>query len=86
MAVLDSNGNLILRIGHYGNVDSSGPQSSVPIGGDEVGMVHGAYLATLTDRRLFVADPANDRIFSVTLAYYAEEKVLLKNVKENGAK
>lgn len=73
VAVLDSAGNLILRIGRYGNVDSAGPKSAVPISGDGVGMVHGAYLATHTDRRLFIADPSNDRIFSVKLGYYASE-------------
>jgi hypothetical protein len=80
IAVLDSNGNLILRIGRYGNADSAGPKSAVPLGGDEVGLTHGAYLATQTDKRLFVADPANDRIFSVKLDYYAMEKVALKDV------
>jgi hypothetical protein len=45
-------------------------------------MVHGAYLATATDRRLFVADPASDRIFSVKLEYHATEKLLLKNVPD----
>ncbi len=84
VAVLDSNGNLILRIGQYGNADSAGPKSSVPLGGDEVGMVHGAYLATDTDRRLFVADGASDRIFSVKLGYHAEEKIALKDVRDAG--
>jgi hypothetical protein len=43
-------------------------------------MVHGAYLATATDRRLFVADPANDRIFSVKLDFHATEGLLLKKM------
>ena len=81
VAVLDSNGNLILRIGRYGNADSAGAQSLIPMGGDEVGMVHGAYLATHTDRRLFVADIASDRIFSVKLAYHQTERVTLKSVR-----
>ena len=33
------------------------------------------YLATQTDRRVFVADPGNDRIISVKLGYHATEKV-----------
>ena len=86
IAVLDSSGNLILRIGRYGNCDSAGPASLVPLGGDEVGMVHGAYLATHTDHRLFVADGANDRIFSVKLGYHAEEKIAMKDVPDRGAK
>lgn len=75
VAVLDSNGNLILRVGRYGSADSAGTKSLVPLGGDEVGMVNGAYLATHTDRRLFIADLANDRIFNVKLDYHRTEKV-----------
>jgi hypothetical protein len=75
VAVLDSNGNLILRIGQYGNEDSEGPGSKVPLGGDEVGLFHGAYVATHTDRRLFIADEGNGRIVSVKLDYHASEKV-----------
>jgi hypothetical protein len=86
VAVLDRGGNLILRIGRYGNADSAGAQSPVPLGGDEVGMVHGAYLATHTDRRLFVADPASDRIFSVRLGYRASERVPLKGVPDQPRK
>jgi sugar lactone lactonase YvrE len=88
VAVLDSNGNLIMRIGRYGNADSGGPGSAVPLGGDEVGMTHGAYLATDTDKRLFIADSANDRIFSVALGYHIEMKVPLKgiaNMADSGA-
>lgn len=69
VAVVDEEGNLILRVGQYGNCDSQGPLSKAPLGGDEVGMTHGAYLATLTDKSLFIADPANQRIISVKLNY-----------------
>ena len=84
VAVLDSAGNLIVRVGKYGNADSAGPQSKAPLGGDEVGLVFGAYLATHTDRRLFIADPGNARILSVKLGYHAEEKVALKSVPDEG--
>ena len=86
VAVLDASGNLIMRIGRYGNADSAGPKSLVPLGGDEVGMVHGAYLATITDKRLFVADTASDRIFSVKLDYNITEKVALKDLPDTGKK
>ncbi|MCG3180237.1 MAG: hypothetical protein BIFFINMI_02595 [Phycisphaerae bacterium] len=86
VAVLDSAGNLIMRIGRYGNVDdgkpldpAGGPPATRPIGGDEVALVHGAYLATDTDRRLFIADPSNERILSVRLAYRTSESVGLEN-------
>jgi hypothetical protein len=91
VAVLDANGNLILRIGRYGNVDEGKPliaDGSPPnprsIGGDEVSLFHGAYLATHTDRRLFIADPGNSRILSVKLDYHATEKIALKDVPDEG--
>ncbi len=100
VAVLDPAGNLILRVGRYGNVDdgvplvkegpSSGPgQASPPnprsIGGDETAFIRPAYLATHTDRRLFVADHGNARIASVRLGYHAEETVALKTVPDQAA-
>jgi hypothetical protein len=81
VAVLDGAGNLIMRIGGYGNADSAGPASREKLGGDEVGLMHGAYVATHTDRRLYIADPSNDRIVSVKLDYHAGETVPLKSMK-----
>lgn len=93
VAVLDSNGNLILRVGRYGNVDdglplvpAGGPASPRSLGGDEVGLFHAAYLGTLTDRRLFIADAGNARILSVRLGYHAEKRVALKNVTDTAAR
>lgn len=74
VAVLDEAGNLVLRIGQFGNPDSQGAKSSVPLGGDEVGITHGAYLATTTDRNLYIADPANQNIVSVKLNYAVNHK------------
>jgi len=89
VAVLDSNGNLILRVGRYGNVDdgvplitTGGPHNPRSIGGDEVALFHGAYVATQTDRRLFIADPGNARVLSVKLGYHAEERVPLKDAAD----
>lgn len=89
IAVLDSNGNLITRIGKYGNVDdgkpltpAGSPPSPRSIGGDEVGLFHAAYLGTLTDKRLFIADAGNARIVSVKLNYNAEEKLKLKDIPD----
>jgi len=99
VAVLDSSGNLILRIGQYGNVDDGTPLvpkggptpvggASAPrvrsIGGDEVALFHPCYLATQTDRRLFIADPGNSRILSVALGYHATQRVSLKDATEAG--
>ena len=89
--MLDSEGNLILRLGQYGNIDDGKPLTATrhsplatchSIGGDEVALFHGAYLATHTDKRLFIADPGNGRILSVKLGYHSEEKVPLKNIPD----
>ncbi len=74
VAVLDSAGNLILRVGKYGNEDSAGPKSKVPIGGDEVALFHACFVTTHTDHRLFISDVGNERILSVRLNYHATEK------------
>jgi hypothetical protein len=89
VAVLDHAGNLILRIGKYGNVDDGvplvkdgGPAEPRSIGGDEVGLFHPAYVGVHTDRRLFITDWGNGRIVSVKLGYQATETVALKDVGE----
>lgn len=81
VAVLDSAGNLILRVGQYGNVDDGlplvkdGAVTSRSIGGDETALFHAAYVATHTDRRLFIADAGNARIASVKLGYHTTRVV-----------
>ncbi len=71
VAVLDSAGNLIMRIGSYGNVDDEG-----------IGLMHGAYVATHTDRRLFIADPGNARIVSVALEYHRSQSVPMTDASD----
>lgn len=87
IAVLDTAGNLITRIGRYGNTDNGKPleknknnavEGARSIGGDEVALFHGAYVASHTDHRLFIADPGNARILSVKLGYHVEKLVKLK--------
>jgi hypothetical protein len=80
VGVLDSNGNLIVRIGGYGNADSVGPGSLAPRGGDEVGLFHPCYVATHSDRRVFISDVANGRIVSVRLDYHATAQVTLADL------
>lgn len=84
VAVLDSAGNLVLRVGRYGNVDDGaplvkegGPPEPNSLGGDEVGLFHAAFVATHTDRRLFIADIGNARLLSVRLGYHAEKRLPL---------
>jgi len=80
VSMLDSNGNLITRIGRYGNLDSAGANSKEPLGGDEVGLFHPCFAATHTDRRIFISDIGNERILSVKLGYHKE--VLLQIEKK----
>ncbi|MCX7805499.1 MAG: hypothetical protein N3A38_09960 [Planctomycetota bacterium] len=92
VAVLDTAGNLILRVGRYGNVEDGmplvkdgGPPDPRSIGGDEVALFSPRFVATDTDRRLFIADPGNARILSVRLGYHAEEKIALRDVRDAAA-
>ena len=89
VAVLDSNGNLILRVGKYGNVEDGKPLHPAggaaephSIGGDEVGLFHACYVATHTDHRVFIADQGNARVLSVKLGYHTEERTALKDVPD----
>lgn len=75
VSVLDANGNLITRIGRYGNNDSKGPNSKEPLGGDEVGFFHPCFVGVLTDKRLYVSDIGNDRIVAVKLDYHVNKVV-----------
>ena len=93
VAVVDSAGNLITRIGRYGNADDGKPlvpgaelKSPTSLGGDEVGLFHACYTGTHTDRRIFISDVGNGRILSVKLGYHAEEKVALKDVANQAGK
>ena len=92
VGVLDSAGNLILRVGQYGNVDDGkplvedgGPPNNRSIGGDETALMFAPYVATHTDHRLYIADPGNARIVSVKLNYHTDEIVSLKDVPDTGA-
>ena len=93
VAVLDSAGNLILRVGTYGNVDdgaplvkAGGPATPRSTGGDEVALFYAPYVGVHTDRRLFIADPGNHRLLSVKLGYGATETVPLLEVKDRAAR
>ncbi len=84
VAVLDSAGNLITRIGRYGNEDSAGPDSLLPLDGDGVGLFHACYVGTHTDRRLFISDVGNGRIVSVKLDYHTTRTLPLPEVSAAG--
>ncbi|MFO7898057.1 MAG: hypothetical protein R6V58_03235 [Planctomycetota bacterium] len=90
VAVIDGNGNLICRFGTYGNVDDGmplvregGPPHPRSIGGGEVALCHGAYVAVHTDRRAFITDNGNARVLSVELGYHRTETVRLGDVADD---
>ncbi|MCK6472105.1 MAG: hypothetical protein L6R28_10195 [Planctomycetes bacterium] len=90
VVAVDANGNPLLRIGRYGNIDegkplvpAGGPEPT-ELGGDETALFNPRFLAVETDRRLFVADPGNNRVLSVKLDYHATERVALKDVPDTG--
>ncbi len=89
VGVVDSAGNLIVRVGQYGNVEDGmplvkdgGPSDPRSIGGDETAIFFAPYVATQTDRRLFIADPGNARIASVKLGYHTDSLMPLKDVPD----
>jgi hypothetical protein len=85
IAVVDANGNAILRIGRMGNVDDGKPLAKndrVPnpraIGGDEVAIAHCRHVAVHSDKRLFISDIGNTCVRSVKLDYRVSETVPLQ--------
>ncbi len=87
VAVLDSAGNLMMRIGKYGNADDGKPLQpdggspvAHSIGGDEVALFHAAYLAVDSDNRLFIADAGNSRILSVKLVYNTNSRTRISDI------
>lgn len=71
VAVLDTNGNRICTIGRYGNPDSP----AMKLGDTDIGLGQCSYLATVSDRWLYIADDANQRIIRVKLGYQTEQHV-----------
>jgi hypothetical protein len=69
VAVLDTNGNRICEIGRYGNPDSP----AMKPGDTDIGLGQCSYLATVSDRWLYIADDANQRIIRVKLGYQTEQ-------------
>jgi hypothetical protein len=57
--MLDTNGNHIARIGHYGNADSAGPGSKIPE--PEIAFAWPAFTA-VAGEKLYVSDTVNRRI------------------------
>jgi hypothetical protein len=74
VGVLDTNGNLIMHLGKYGNYDSGhGAKSKIPVGGDNIAFFCPRFVSG-TDNYLVVAD-WDERLVVLKLNYHAEETV-----------
>jgi hypothetical protein len=70
LVVLDANGNLIARLGRYGNVDDT--ERDLKAGGDGLRF---AWIKSITisDAFLYVADRPNRRILKAALSFHQED-------------
>jgi hypothetical protein len=78
VGILDTNGNLIMHLGRYGNADSGrGEGSPVKVGGDGITFAHVQYV-TGTDGYFCASDIANERIVVVKVAYHEEAEAAIQ--------
>ncbi|MBL8796526.1 MAG: SMP-30/gluconolactonase/LRE family protein [Planctomycetia bacterium] len=73
VAVLDTNGNRICTIGRFGTAD----KPAMKPGDTDIGLGQCSYLATVSDKWLYIADDSNLRIIRVKLGYQAEQRVAI---------
>ncbi|MDP6504662.1 MAG: hypothetical protein QF886_13650, partial [Planctomycetota bacterium] len=73
--IIDSNGNQILRLGGYGNMDARGPGSPAPK--PEIAMAW-PLVVYATDNACYIADTVNRRIVKAALGYEALETSVVK--------
>jgi len=78
IGVLDANGNLVLHMGQYGNIDSgSGPKSPIPVGGDHLAISANRFVST-TDNYVVFNDNG-ERVTVAKITYHAEETAGIGN-------
>lgn len=70
--VVDAGGNFLFSFGEYGNRDSGGPMSSVPV--PDIPLFEPNTIA-VSDRAVYVYDRRNHRILCVNLTHAAEAEV-----------
>ena len=73
--MLDTNGNLIMRIGSYANADSAGPGSKIPE--PEIAFAWPGFVS-VSQGKVMVSDPVNRRIVIVNIVYKVSESCLVK--------
>jgi DNA-binding beta-propeller fold protein YncE len=75
MGVLDANGNEVTWFGSYGNADSAGPKSAVPVPAIPF---YWPYMVEVNDGVVYVGDRMNRRVVVVRLGHAAEETCEVK--------
>jgi hypothetical protein len=79
IGVLDTNGNLIMHIGTYGNFDSGqGHKSRIRVGGDDIAMSAVRFISA-TDNYL-VFDDGGERLAVLKLNYHSEESASISGM------
>jgi hypothetical protein len=74
IGILDTNGNLIMHLGRYGNFDSGlGADSKIPVGGDNIAMLMPRFVSGTDDYLVFY--DWGERVAVLKLNYHAEELV-----------
>ena len=73
VSVLDNNGNVITRFGHYGNADSRGPGQGSPIKTPEIPLGWPEAVG-VSNKAVYVADVLNRRIVRLRKTYAAEKR------------
>lgn len=77
IGILDTNGNLIMHVGRYGNFDNgNGPDSKFPLGGDNISMFLPRFLSTTDDRLCF--DDWGERLVVLKLKYETESTAAIQ--------
>jgi hypothetical protein len=78
IGILDTNGNLIMHLGHYGNFDTApGGKDGAKPGGTDIGVTCPRYIGG-TENYLCFGD-MDDRIVVLKLNYHAEESAGISN-------
>ena len=77
IGVLDTNGNLIMHLGKYGNFDSGlGDKSKIRVGGDDIAMYNVRYISGTDNYLCF--DVWGERIAVLRLNYHTEETLAIE--------
>jgi hypothetical protein len=75
VGVIDANANDVTRFGHYGNVDSTGPESAMPEPAIPLGW---ANAVAVGGGKVYVADRLNRRIAVIDLTHVLEQTCAVK--------